>query len=145
MMSSRFPYEHDFLGRGIAFPFRFSRETGRTQVSTTQSADRQHIKESITQILGTDIGERFMRPEFGSGLRRVVFEPNEAVARGLLRHYIYEAIRRWEPRVELMGLEFDDPRIDAGRHLLPARIFYRIIRSQVEDNLVYPFYREAKP
>jgi phage baseplate assembly protein W len=135
-------YEQDFLGRGIAYPFRFSRQTGRTRVSTTESADKEHIRESIQQILGTHRGERFMRPDFGSDLRRVVFEPNLAVARGLLRHYVYDAIRRWEPRVELLGLEFEDPRIDAGRHLLPVRIAYRIIRSQVEDNLVYPFYRE---
>lgn len=133
----------DFLGKGIAYPFSFVRQTGSTLVSTSTSENRVHIRQSIEQILGTWKSERFMNPEFGCDMRRVVFEPNTSVAKGLLRHFVYDAIRRWEPRVELLGIDFDDAQTDAGRNELPARIRYRIIATQVEDNLVYPFYREA--
>jgi hypothetical protein len=34
--------------------------------------------------------------------------------------------------------------LNKDRNLLPVRIAYRVIRSQVEGNLVYPFYREPR-
>ena len=76
----------DFLGRGLKFPFRFQRRSGGAQVSSATSTEHEHIHESIIQILGTRPGERFMRPEFGSKLKDLVFEPNDEVLKGLIRH-----------------------------------------------------------
>ena len=36
----------------------------------------RHIREQIEQVLFTDPGERVFRPEFGAGVRRLVFEPS---------------------------------------------------------------------
>ena len=130
-----------FLGQGLKFPFEFQRKSGAPRLSTADSAAREHIRESVMQILGTDIGERFMNPDFGSGLRRCVFEPDDTALRGLVRHYVFEAVRRWEPRIRLLAVDF--PGTDADRHFVPVRLTYRIIATQTEDNLVYPFYREA--
>lgn len=35
-----------------------------------------HIRDQIEQVLFTDPGERWFRPEFGAGIRTLVFEPN---------------------------------------------------------------------
>ncbi len=43
------------------------------------SARRQHIREQIEQVLFTNPGERWFRPEFGAGIRALVFEPNSSV------------------------------------------------------------------
>jgi phage baseplate assembly protein W len=40
------------------------------------SARRQHVREQIEQVLFTHPGERWFRPEFGVGVRALVFEPN---------------------------------------------------------------------
>jgi len=40
-------------------------------------------------------------------------------------------------------VRFDDLPANTDRNLLPVHIAYRVIQSQVEGNLVYPFYREA--
>ena len=40
------------------------------------SSRRQHIREQIEQVLFTSPGERWFRPEFGIGVRALVFEPN---------------------------------------------------------------------
>ncbi len=133
----------DFLGRGLKFPFRFLVRSGGAQISATTSAEHAHIHESILQILGTRPGERFMRPDFGSRLKDLVFEPNDEVLKGLVRHYVIEAIERWEKRVTITNVEFDDSPQNKDENLLLVRISYRVISSQVEGNLVYPFYREA--
>jgi len=55
----------------IAFPFQLD-GSGRTAVT----ADDQHLRDMIRQLVFTDPGERVMRPEFGCGIRRLVFMPN---------------------------------------------------------------------
>jgi len=132
----------DFLGKGLKFPFQFQRRSGGARVSTVTSHEHAHIHESILQILGTRPGERFMNPEFGSRLKDLVFEQNDDVLKSLVRHYVIDAIKRWEKRVVITSVEFDDAPESKDRNLLLVRINYRVIQSQVEGNLVYPFYRK---
>ncbi len=133
----------DFLGKGLRFPFAFARRSGGAQVSTVTSMDHAHIHESILQILGTRPGERFMCPEFGSHVKDLVFEPNDQILRGLLRHYIIDAIERWEKRVYVTEVSFDDSPGVADAYTLHVRISYRVIDTQVAGNLVWPFCRDA--
>jgi len=130
-----------FLGRGIRFPFRFSDRTGGTE----ESSEHNRIRESIIQILETRPGERFMGPEFGSQVKDLVFEQNDAVLKGLLRFHITDAIKRWEKRVVVTNVSFDESPEATDANRLLVRIAYCIIQSQVEGNIVYPFYREPAP
>ncbi len=132
----------DFLGKGLRFPFGFAKRSGGAQISTVTSTDHAHIHESIVQILGTRPGERFMNPEFGSHLRDLAFEPNDAVLKGLLRHYIIDAIERWEKRIVLTDVSFDDSPEVVDTNILYVRISYRVIDTQVAGNLVFPFCRD---
>jgi phage baseplate assembly protein W len=134
---------HDFLGTGLKFPFSFNTRSGGVDVSSSTVREHEHIRESIIQILGTRPGERFMNPEFGSKLKDLVFEQNDSVLKGLIRHHINDAIRRWEKRIIVTDVSFDDSSENVENHLLPVIISYRVIRTQVEGNLVYPFMREG--
>jgi len=132
----------EFLGKGLKFPFTFQRSSGGAQISTATSSDHAHIHESIRQILGTKKGERFMRPEFGTRLHELIFEQNDRLLYGLIRHEVMEALDEWEPRVivseVIVGSDSSDD------HLVLVDIRYRLISSQVQGNLVYPFYRELE-
>lgn len=132
----------DFLGKGLRFPFAFQKRSGGAQVSTVTSMDHAHIHESILQILGTRPGERFMNPEFGSRLKDLVFEPNDSVLKGLIRHYVIDAVQRWEKRILVTDVTFDDSPETVDANIIPVRISYRVIDTQVEGNLVWPFCRE---
>lgn len=133
----------DFLGKGLRFPFAFAKRSGGAQVSTVTSMDHAHIHESILQILGTGPGERFMNPEFGSHVKGLVFEPNDRVLRGLLRHYIIDAIERWEKRVYVTDVTFDESSETTDANTILVCISYRVIDTQVKGNLVWPFCRDA--
>lgn len=132
----------DFLGKGLKFPFQFHRRSGGARISTATSLEHAHIHESILQILGTSPGERFMNPEFGSRLKDLVFEQNDTILKGLVRHHVIDAIRRWEKRVTVTHVSFDESPATADRNVLLVHIAYRVIETQVEGNLVYPFFRE---
>jgi len=128
---------NDILGQGCKFPFQFGKLTGATVTSTATSRDQQHIHESIRQILGTPRGARFLLPEFGSRLHELLFEGNDAILRGLVRHEVSDVLTRWEPR-----LIVEDVQVASDEHAVVVTIQYRLIASQVSGNYVYPFYRE---
>ena len=58
-------------------------------------------------ILGTAPGERPMRPEFGCGIHDYVFESIDAYTLGRLDDEIRDALDRWEPRIEVLDVDFD--------------------------------------
>ncbi|WP_372015282.1 GPW/gp25 family protein [Pseudoxanthomonas sp. 10H] len=57
----------------LDFPYHFD---GRGRTAGT--GDAAHVRDLIEQVLLTAPGERVMRPDFGSGLLQLVFEPNSA-------------------------------------------------------------------
>ncbi|GAB2502687.1 GPW/gp25 family protein [Pseudoxanthomonas sangjuensis] len=57
----------------LDFPYHFD---GRGR--SAQTGDADHVRDLIEQVLLTAPGERVMRPDFGSGLLQLVFEPNSA-------------------------------------------------------------------
>ena len=54
-----------------------------------------HVEQMILQVLFTAPGERVNRPDFGCGLRRMVFAPNSEVGAGLLKVQIRQALDKW--------------------------------------------------
>jgi phage baseplate assembly protein W len=85
----------------IDFPFHID-DSGRT--ATTD--DNDHIRDLIEQLLFTSPGERVNRPDFGSGLLKMVFAPNSAELAATLQGVIQAAIQRWlGDLIELRTLE----------------------------------------
>ena len=126
----------DFLGKGIAFPFRFSADTGGVAVSE----GIQHVSEGLMSLIYTCIGERIMHPAYGASVRSLVSMPNSPVLLALIRHRITDAIATHEKRVVITRFEFDGDTALKDQNVIRARIEYRIINTQITGNLVYPFY-----
>jgi hypothetical protein len=121
-----------FLGIGWAYPPTTS-ATGEVEAA----AYEEDVRQAVWIILGTARGERVMRPDFGSGLDRLVFEPINTTTMALVRHYAEEALTTWEPRIDSIDVTVsaDAPN---GRLMLDVR--YRVRTSNTFYNLVYPFY-----
>jgi len=63
------------------------------------------IKSDMLTLLLTNPGERVMLPEFGTPLRRLIFEPNDETVALEARTMIIESLLRWEPRVAITNVE----------------------------------------
>lgn len=127
------PSAIDFLGTGWAFPPSLD-ERGRIRLVQ----DEKDIDEAIKIILTTRKGERPMRPEFGSDLHTLIFAPNDSGTAGLARRYVFEALARWEPRIEVKDVQVDLTLQNEG--VLGLTIRYSIPSINSERNLVFPFY-----
>ncbi|KAA8693657.1 Baseplate assembly protein W [Pseudomonas caricapapayae] len=60
-----------------------------------------HLRQSIEDILGTPVGSRRMRPEYGSKIRRFVDLPVNDGWKSAVQAEVARAIGRWEPRLRL--------------------------------------------
>lgn len=74
----------------IDFPFHFD-SRGRTALTD----DNDHICDMIEQFLFTNGGERVNRPDFGSGLLQLIFNPNSPELATALQHTIHAGLQRW--------------------------------------------------
>lgn len=123
------------VGRGWAFP---PKPDGRGGLAL--AADTNELEQAITIILGTGLGQRVMRPDFGCKIHDLAFAPINAHTLGLVQRYVEEAIGWWEPRVDLVEVqvETDASMRAVGKLLIHLR--YRIKGTDDERSLVYPFY-----
>lgn len=62
----------------------------------------------IRTLLLTRIGERVMRPTYGSTVMDALFEPMGPRFRAELEADIHDAVRTWEPEAEIMALELHE-------------------------------------
>lgn len=69
--------------------------TGRTV------SDRQHLVQSVADILTTPIGSRVMRREYGSNLPDLIDWPHNGATRLQAYAATAMALMRWEPRLRL--------------------------------------------
>jgi phage baseplate assembly protein W len=123
----------DILGSGVAFPLGVDRRGG-----VELARGERDVEEAIAIVLGTAPGERPMRPEFGCGAHDYVFETVDAYTLGRIEYEVRVALDRWEPRIEVLDIEFDLGGVDDGRLLID--ITYRLRPTNDVRNLVYPFY-----
>jgi phage baseplate assembly protein W len=123
----------ELYGQGVAFPPRMG------TLGLVQSSGPQKIAESIQIILGTQYGERVMRPRFGCNLRSLVFAPNNGATANLARYYVEEGLRRWEPRIELLDVAVTN---DNAHGQLYIDITYRLRATQDVHSFGFPFSLE---
>ncbi len=69
-----------------------------------QKSGVDQIKADLLQLLLTNPGERVMLPEFGTPLRRLIFEPNDSTLETRAKQMIADAILRWEPRIVVQNI-----------------------------------------
>jgi len=67
--------------------------------------DKEVITSSIIWIIMTRIGERVMRPEFGSDVSQLVFELNNDMTLSRFEQSIKSALDKFDDRVEVVGIK----------------------------------------
>jgi len=122
-----------FLGTGWRFPI-LPDEAGRLGYAVGE----QSIEHCLRVLLLTATGERVMRPDFGTKAQESVFAPGSVQNLRDLERSIVEAVRTYEPRVELDGVRAEADPADESR--VTVTVEYRIRRTNTKANIVFPFY-----
>jgi uncharacterized protein len=125
--------DETLLGKGWPFPILPDASGGLGYVEGDVN-----VEQSLHILLLTDLGQRVMRPDFGCKAPRMVFAPGSEQFLRLLETTVREAVRDWEPRVDLEDVQAELEPDDDTRVIVS--ISYRVRRTNTRNNLVFPFY-----
>jgi len=121
-----------FLGVGWSFPVA----TAGGEASMAQF--EEDIRQAILIILLTNNDERMMRPTFGAGLNRFLFEPVNPTTMAQVQTRVHDALIDWEPRIDVIEVTVTPSAKSLSTVLID--ISYRVRATNSVGNLVYPFY-----
>jgi Bacteriophage baseplate protein W len=116
------------FGRSMSFPPRVGAD-GRFIWSDGEA----NIRESIGVILKTDLAERVGVPDFGAGLARFLFEPNNPATHARVQEAIARALERWERRIQVEAVDVAAEPADPEVAL--ATITYRLVATAARERI----------
>jgi len=105
----------------VDFPFAFD-ATGRTRPTSRDD----HVRDLVEQVLFTAPGERVNRPQFGSGLRGLVFEPNSTALAAATTARVEAALQQFLAEV----VSVDQVRVRAEDSTLEVTVAYTVRATQ---------------
>jgi uncharacterized protein len=100
-------------------------DAGLGRLATERSYDR-HVEQMMLQVLLTAPGERINRPEFGCGVRRMLFAPNSDVSASLAQVSVHQSLDRWLGSV----IKVDNVTVAAVDSTLMISISYVLLARQ---------------
>src|SRR6266851_4542013 len=99
-----------FLGKGWRFPILPDASGSLGYVEGDAN-----VEQSLHILLMTQLGERVMRSDFGTQAPRLVFSPGSVQYLRLLENTVREAVRDWEPRVDLTQVLAEADQVDESK------------------------------
>ena len=137
-VATRTALDQAFVGYGLIRPFRRDRK-----IDFAASGGLKLLQSAIGLILGTTCSSQFTegelpwRPEFGSLLQQLRHRSNDAATRELARVYVVDAIRRWEPRVQITDVQITSENVGGGiDDGLVIRLRYNVVANGGSQNNV---------
>lgn len=108
---------------GIAFPI-----IEGTGGFFTKTEGAETLMSSLKQLILTSKGERVMNPEFGTSLRKSIFEPFTKELELEIKNEIVTAIKIYEPLVNIKSLQisWDERPASEGRNQVYVSLLFTV-------------------
>jgi phage baseplate assembly protein W len=116
----------------LAFPYQID-GSGRTRQSTRDEGNDDYIRGLIEQLLFTAPGERVMRPDFGSGLRQLLFEGNSPELAATTQMLAQSSLQQWLGNLIVV----ESVEIEAVESALHVEVIYIVRRSQERQQVIF--------
>lgn len=94
------------------------------------SSDIDAIKNSVKNIVLTEIGTRPFNPEFGTQVKSLLFENIDAITQRQITTEIEDGIRKFEPRISRFNVKVT---ANSDRNSYDIRIIFQTTYSQTEE------------
>lgn len=112
---------HDY-----AFPFRIDPTSGQA----AQTSYEAHVEQMIRQVLLTAPGERADLPEFGCGLRQLIFAPHSDALNATTQLLVQEALDRWlAAQIQIKQVQVAEPGTAPDEAQLLIEIDYVLVET----------------
>ena len=115
---------------GVSLPFNAPGVFNKTY------STKEQIKSNLINLLLTDKGERIMNPEFGTDLRKSLFDNITDSSIEILKAKIVDAVNIFIPEIFLEDVIIEP---DSDYNTLNVTINYRLIISNTPDQVTVQF------
>jgi phage baseplate assembly protein W len=116
----------------LAFPFRIDGR-GRTREARRDEDNDEYIRGLIEQVLFTAPGERVMRPDFGSGLRRLLFGGNSPEMAATTQMLAQSSLQQWLGHL----IVTESVTIDAVDSAVHVEVVYSVRRTRQRQTVTF--------
>lgn len=113
----------------LDFPYRFD------ACRRTAEAGNDHIRDLIEQVLFTAPGERVNRPDFGSGLLRLVFAPNSDELAATTQFLVQGSLQQF------LGDLIQVDAVEVGNEDATLRVTVRYVVRRTQESQIAEFTR----
>ena len=118
---------HDY-----AFPFRIDPASHQAAQTTYEA----HVEQMIRQVLLTSPGERADLPEFGCGLRQLIFAPHSDALDATTQIVVLQALNKWlSAQIQVKKVGVVPPEETGDEAQLLVQIEYVLIETRTTKNL----------
>jgi hypothetical protein len=112
-------------GRHLEYPFAVGCDGRSRQVT----ALTEHVRQELLQLILTNPGERPFLPEFGGGIRRMIFEGASDASAALTKATLTDAVNRWlSKRIVLEKLD-----VAVSAATIAVELQYRLAGSDLSQ------------
>ena len=116
------PLNKSAQGKAVNAEYSASATTGKGVFESSYSTQEAVIS-NLKNLLLTEKGERYMQPNFGTNIRKVLFDNNTEDIRESLQETIDEDIKFWLPYVKLTDIDVIS---SADMHSLNIKLSFKI-------------------
>ena len=117
----------------------FTRNPVTSDVSTV--TDIQDIKRAVRHLVLLNPGEKPFHPEIGTGVRAALFQNFTAPIKALLSSRVQEQLRKYEPRIEVTNVSFND---NLDNNELSCKIEFNVINAPQQTEEVDIFLQRLR-
>ena len=115
-------FEREDIALGIALPFGSGLSNFKLNYTTLDQA-----RTNLVNLILTHKGERFMQPDFGTNLRRFIFQPNTNSLAGEVRQEISNAIKFWLPFIKMENIQVDRSIDNINQYKITIALTFSVI------------------
>jgi len=109
------------IAHRVRFPFAINPLIGRLR---QESDYDEYIRQLIKQVIFTAPGERINLPQFGGGVRRLVFAPNSIAGASMAQTLIYQSLATWLSTL----IKVNDVKTESAEEKLLITIDYTVLQ-----------------
>jgi len=107
---------NDFI-HSIRYPFAIDKGFGTLAEENNYA---RHVEQLMKQVLLTNPGERINRPDFGCGLRRMVFAPNSTISASLTEVTVFQSLEKWLGNL----ISVEEVKVEAIEERLEVKVIF---------------------
>lgn len=124
----KLPFNRASVGRTSTAAYDLDASNGGTLFNMSKTTEEQSTSNLINLVM-TEVGERYMQPEFGTNLRHTLFEQNTIDLEFAVDNVLRTSIAHWLPYIEILDIIITRS-IDA--HVFSVKLAYKITNFPAE-------------